>query len=82
MSDVIRKLQQRIDKRSNDITRGEAALKGCKSILLRLGIKAVNKMRADQALDKRLMGELVRNAKRIADLVADAEFNELINWRN
>lgn len=52
MSDVIRKLQQRIDKRSNWIAQNE-------SKYAKTWKPAWREVVDDQVLDKRLMGELV-----------------------
>lgn len=78
MSNVIRKLQQRIDKRSNDITELEQYLKNPDEAWL----AGLRWCREEQTLDKRLMGELVNAIRLIKTLEATVEFNELINWRN
>lgn len=58
MSDIIRKLQQRIDKRSNWITENEAKYRQD----WHLGWGEIIQQ---HTLDKRIMGELLYSAKRL-----------------
>lgn len=60
MSDIIRKLQQRIDRRSNDITVMERYAGNPETSWMADDLEF---QRQEQTLDKRIMGELVKTER-------------------
>jgi len=70
--EILRQLQSRIDRRSNEISHSEACKEECGDEFTYEEIKYLRKLRSEQTLDKRIIGQLILENKSIASMWREA----------
>jgi len=70
--EILRQLQSRIDRRSNVITHFEACKEECGDEFTYEEMKYLRELRAEQTLDKRIIGQLILENKSIACMWREA----------